>query len=73
MAKKKRRPPKEPQIEYMHEKTSKDLINKALKKYGSLRQVALNLGCSVGHIYRFNDKTCRMSKSWYEKLQKLVY
>lgn len=72
MAKKKSRQPKYPQTVYIQDKIAKKTLGIAVKRYRSLRQVALQMGCSVCHVYRWNDATCRMSLTWYEKLLKLL-
>ena len=51
----------------------KKLLNQAIKKYGSLRQVGFAIGISTSVIYRWYNHESEMGKKWVESLESLLH
>lgn len=68
----KKRPYIDPAITYVHGSTGRNILQKAVLKFGSLRQVALRMKCSNAHVYRLYNLENRMKISWYNDIKKLL-
>jgi hypothetical protein len=62
----------DPSLTYVHPSTGKMLIKQSMLKFGSIRQLALRLDCSVAQVYRWANLECRMKIIWYNAIQKLL-
>lgn len=52
--------------------TARKIILIGSEKYGSTRQLALKLGISMCHMYRWKNREARMYKTWYQKIDRLI-
>jgi DNA invertase Pin-like site-specific DNA recombinase len=68
----KRRIYKDPLLTYVHQANSKTIIKQSIAKFGSIRQLALRLDCSVAQVYRWANNESRMKILWYNNIQKLL-